>query len=102
MANQKMKEYDMNKDGNISEQDVAVQKEILVIENQDKRELQQRRMAWVAMLCMLVFTMTLFTPLISIERINALSDLLGMFYIAQAGIIATFFGSQAFMTVNKS
>jgi hypothetical protein len=85
-----------------SVEDLTMKEHEIEIENKDKREDQQRRMAWVAMISMLVCTALLFVPLVSAERIEALSDLLSMFYIAQAGIVATFFGSQAYMTVTKS
>ena len=96
------KEYDMDKDGDVTNEELSLRKEILDLENSDKRQDQQRRMVWIAMLSMLIFTMLLFTPWISPERIEAVSNLLGMFYIAQAGIVASFFGAQAFMSVNKS
>jgi hypothetical protein len=95
------KGHDMNGDGNVTSDDLALRKKILDLENNDKRQDQQRRMSWVAMAAMVIFTSMLFTPWISPERIEAVSNLLGMFYIAQAGIVASFFGAQAFMTVNK-
>lgn len=87
------KSYDYDGDGEITKKDL----DQVELENKDKKEDQQRRMAWVAMASMLIFTGILFTPIISIERLNMISDLLGMFYIAQAGIVATFFGSQAYL-----
>lgn len=72
------------------------------LENKDKKEDQQRRMAWVAMISMIVLTAALFLPIISPERIAALSNLISMFYIAQAGIVATFFGAQAYMSVTRN
>ena len=96
------KEYDMNNDGNVTSQDLAVKKKIVDLDNHDKRQGQQRRMAWVAMLSMVFFTLLMFTPFVSDQKIDSLSNLLSMFYIAQAGIVASFFGAQAFMTVNKS
>lgn len=85
--------YDTNGDGKISKSEF----EQVELENEDKKEDQQRRMAWIAMLSMLAFTGLLFTPLIDLERLRAISDLLSMFYIAQAGIVATFFGAQAYL-----
>lgn len=85
--------YDIDGDGKISKSEF----EQVELENEDKKEDQQRRMAWIAMLSMLVFTGLLFTPLIDLERLRAISDLLSMFYIAQAGIVATFFGAQAYL-----
>jgi hypothetical protein len=87
------KSYDYDGDGEITKSDLNQ----VELENRDKKEDQQRRMAWIAMLSMLVFTGLLFTPLIDLERLRAISDLLSMFYIAQAGIVATFFGAQAYL-----
>lgn len=72
------------------------------LENKDRKEDQLRQMAWAAMISMLMFTVALYLPIISTERLTALSDLLSMFYIAQAGIVATFFGSSAYMSRHVS
>lgn len=84
------------------EEDLAMKEAQIDLENRDKREDQQRRMAWIAMISMIVLTVFLFLPIVSPERIAALADLLSMFYIAQAGIVATFFGSQAYMSVTRN
>lgn len=84
------------------EEDLVMKEAQIELENKDKKEDQQRRMAWIAMISMIVLTMFLFLPIVSPERIAALSDLLSMFYIAQAGIVATFFGSQAYMSVTRT
>jgi hypothetical protein len=84
------------------EEDLAMKEAQIDLENRDKREDQQRRMAWIAMISMIVLTVFLFLPIVSPERIAALADLLSMFYIAQAGIVAAFFGSQAYMSVTRS
>lgn len=89
--------YDLNGDSKISKNEINEAESIIELENRDKKEDQQRRMAWIAMWSMLVFTAVLFTPFIDIERIKSLDNILGMFYIAQAGIVATFFGAQAYI-----
>jgi hypothetical protein len=90
--------HDYDGDGKISENDIKTKQELNEIENQDKKEDQQRRMAWLAMGSMVIFTALLYTPLVSIERMQAIDNILGMFYIAQAGVVATFFGSQAYLS----
>ena len=60
----------------------------------------QKRMSWIALLSMLVFTCVLFSPIVSDSRVSALADLLGLFYIAQASIIGFYFGAQAYMHKN--
>lgn len=89
---------DYDGDGQISENDIKTKQELIEIENQDKKEDQQRRMAWLAMGSMVIFTALLYTPLVSVERMQAIDNILGMFYIAQAGVVATFFGSQAYLS----
>ena len=87
---------DMNKDGIITEQELAYIK----AENEDKRQDQQRSMAKVAMASMVIVTCILLSPIISIERIEALTGIMTMFYMAQAGVVASFFGCAAYL--NKS
>ena len=36
-------------------------------------------------------------PLLSDARVNALADLLGLFYIAQTGVVAAYMGATAYM-----
>jgi len=87
-----MSKYDINRDGHMSEEEIK-------LENRDKKEDQQRRMAWVAMASMVVFTgFLLFTDIVPVDRVDALANALEMFYIAQAGIIATFFGTSAWVS----
>ena len=57
----------------------------------------QQKMAWIAMGSMLVFSLILFSPIISESRVSALSDLLGLFYIAQAGVVGAYMGTSAWM-----
>ena len=87
--------YDINKDGTVTDEELAKAKEMLELELKEEKFQQQERMAWCAMATMLVFTILLFSPIIPIGRVNALSDLLGLFYIAQAGVVGTYMGAQA-------
>lgn len=90
--------FDRDGDGTVTDQEMRVADHIIETENKDAKEDQLRRMAWVAMGSMVLFTAVLFSPLISIERLAALSSLLQMFYIAQAGVVATFFGASAYVS----
>tara|TARA_R110000782_G_scaffold10750_5_gene33268 strand:+ start:195 stop:455 length:261 start_codon:yes stop_codon:yes gene_type:complete len=66
-----------------------------------RKVLAQRRMATTALIVMTIFTAFLLTPLIPIDRINAISDLSGMFYITMGGIIAAYMGVAAWMEKKK-
>jgi len=45
-----------------------------------------------------VFSMILFSPMVSESRVAALADLLGLFYIAQAGVVGAYMGTTAWMS----
>jgi hypothetical protein len=101
-------DLDEDADGIISDEELMRAEKIAEIEalkaaekDRDAKEDQLRQMAWVAMISMLVFTIILFLPFLPVERIAALDNLLQMFYIAQAGIVASFFGSSAYMSKNS-
>jgi hypothetical protein len=97
----KYNQYDADGDGIVTDEEMAAAERIIELENKDKKEDQLRQMAWVAMLSMVVFTLILFFPIIDNDRVLALDNLLQMFYIAQAGVVATFFGSSAYMSRNQ-
>jgi hypothetical protein len=97
----KYEQFDMDGDGIVTDEEMAKAEQMIALENADKKEDQLRAMAWVAMLSMVAFTIILFLPIIDTDRVAALDNLLQMFYIAQAGVVATFFGSSAYMSRNQ-
>ena len=93
----KYNQFDVDGDGTVSDEEMKQAEHMIEFENKDKKEDQLRRMAWVAMLSMVFFTLILFSPLVEVARVSALASLLQMFYIAQAGVVATFFGASAYV-----
>lgn len=79
-------------------EDLELKKLRVELENQDKKSDQQRRMAWVAMIAVLIVTAIFMSPLMPDSRVSLLGDVLSMFYVTQAGIIAAFFGATAWMS----
>lgn len=90
--------FDRDGNGTVTDKEMSIADHIIETENKDAKEDQLRKMAWVAMGSMVLFTAVLFSPLVSEERLSALSSLLQMFYIAQAGVVATFFGASAYVS----
>jgi len=86
----------------MSDEEMARLKELSEMERADRKQLQQRYMAWSAIASMVVFTLLLFTPLVKESRVAALADLLGLFYIAQAGVVGAFMGMSAWMSQKAS
>jgi len=82
----------------VQEESLSVAKERLELELREEKADTQRRMAWTAMVSMLVFTIVLFSPLVSDARVSALADLLGLFYVAQASVVGAYMGITAWMS----
>jgi hypothetical protein len=92
-----MSKFDLDKDGKISEEELRIAREISDEERANRRQTNQRKMAWTALWTMIIFTLVLFSPIISDTRVEALADLLGLFYIAQASIVGAYMGMSAWM-----
>jgi|TARA_R100001163_G_C5044050_1_gene181620 hypothetical protein len=88
---------DLDNDGVVSDKELAVME---ALEKKEKME-AQKKMAWVAMVSMLVFTALVFLPIFPDTRIKALSDLFGLFYIGQAGVVGAYMGMTAYMSAKK-
>jgi|TARA_R110000764_G_scaffold136289_3_gene224198 hypothetical protein len=90
-------ELDRDGDGVVSDSELAA---LAAVEAAEKGD-AQRRMAWVAMGSMIVFTFAVFLPIFPDARIKALSDLFGLFYIGQAGVVGSYMGMTAYMAKGK-
>ena len=88
---------DLDNDGIVSDNELAV---VEALEKKEKME-AQKKMAWVAMISMIVFTALGFLPIFPDARIKALSDLFGLFYIGQAGVVGAYMGMTAYMSAKK-
>mgnify|MGYP000662637556 FL=1 len=90
---------DHNNDGQITSEDIDITKSLREIEMKNAKMETQKRMSWFCLIMIAVVTVFLFTPIISEARIDALSDILGLFYISCAGIVGAFVGVTAW--INK-
>ena len=82
----------------MTDEEIAREKEMVELELREEKADAQQRMAWLAMGSMLVFTTVLFLPVVPDSRVDALADLLGLFYIAQAGVVGAYMGVSAWMS----
>lgn len=69
----------------------------LELELREEKAETQRRMAWTAMISMIIVAILLFLPVFKDSRVDALSDLLGLFFIAMAGVVGAYMGTQAWI-----
>lgn len=94
-------EYDIDGDGVVSDSELATVKAIHETEAADEKSDAQRKMAWIAIVSMLVFTGLIFLPIFPDSRIKALADLFGLFYIGMAGVVGAYMGMTAYMAKGK-
>tara|TARA_R100000773_G_C4217938_1_gene116409 strand:- start:1938 stop:2270 length:333 start_codon:yes stop_codon:yes gene_type:complete len=94
----KYAEYDINNDGTVSDEEFEHMKQIKKTEYELRKQLAQRRMATYTLIGMGLFTAMMFMPFITIERIEALSDISNLFYISGAGIVGAYMGATAWMS----
>jgi len=90
--------YDMDGDGIVTDEELEHAKEIRETERDLRKSLAQLRMARFTLIGMGVFTAAMFTPWMSIERIEALSEISNLFYISGAGIVGAYMGTTAWMS----
>ena len=94
----KYAKYDLDQDCTVTDEEIERHQQLVELELREEKADSQKRMAWIAMLSMIIFSIFLMLPIMPDTRVNALSDLLGLFYIAQASIVAAYFGATAFMS----
>lgn len=89
---------DLDKDGKISKKDIETSNASLELELREEKADAHRKMAWTAIVSMIAVTIIVMSPSISDSRVQALGDLLGLFYIAMAGIVGAYMGVTAWMS----
>ena len=90
--------YDVDGDGIVSDEELAAVAKLEELGMQEEKADAQRRMAWVSLISMLVFTGFVFLPIFPDSRIQALADLFGLFYIGMAGVVGAYMGMTAYMS----
>ena len=90
--------FDLNQDGEVTAEEMEGATMMLELELKEEKSDAQRKMAWTSIASIIIFTIVLFTPLLKDSRVEALADLLGLFYVGQASIVGFYFGASAFMS----
>ncbi len=94
-------QYDLDGDGVVSDAELVAIKAIHEAETQEEKADAQRRMAWVSLIVMIIFTAAVFLPIFPDSRITALGSLFATFYIGMAGVVGAFMGMTAYMSAKK-
>ena len=91
--------YDLNKDNEITNDEIKLAKEIKENESRLRKNLGQLRMARYTLIGMGVFTAAQFV--IPIARVEALAEISSLFYISGAGIVGTYMGVSTWIDKDK-
>tara|TARA_B100001057_G_scaffold162470_1_gene163126 strand:- start:1250 stop:1582 length:333 start_codon:yes stop_codon:yes gene_type:complete len=88
---------DSNGDGIVSDQELQMRERMIRLENQDKKEDQQRYMVWFSAISVTIFIIVLMLPIVPLDRLNMLSSIASTWVISNMGIIGAFIASNAFV-----
>ena len=91
---------DTNGDGVVTDEELRLRERMIRLENQDKKEDQQRYMVWFSALAVTAYIAILMTPIVPLERLNHLSSIGSTWGISNMGIIGAFIASNAFVKKN--
>ena len=83
---------DADGDGVVSDQEFEMKQKLVLLENEDKKQDQQRYLVWFSALSVTVFIVVLMTPLIPMERIDHLSGIAEIWVLSNMGVIGSFIG----------
>ena len=91
-------EYDLNKDGDVTDNELTKSNELLELELREEKAQTQKFISYIALTSIVIVTAVLMSPIVTDSRVEALGNLLSMFYLAQASIIGFYFGATAYMS----
>ena len=92
---------DSDKNGITSDEEITAAEKIQALEERIRKSEAQEKMAWISLFGILLFTAVLFMPFVSIDKVAAIGEFIGMFYISLAGILAAYMGTQAWTLRKK-
>ena len=94
---------DTNGDGIVDDKEMAMRERMVLLENRDKKEDQQRHLVWLSALTVTTFIVVLMTPVVPIERIDHLSGIAEIWVLSNMGVIGSFIGfNQLAKMANKN
>tara|TARA_R110002074_G_scaffold84956_2_gene188140 strand:+ start:2736 stop:3056 length:321 start_codon:yes stop_codon:yes gene_type:complete len=97
-ADSEYDEYDLDGDGVVSDTELDKITKLEEMELKEEKADAQRRMAWVSIIVMIVFTAVIMIPgFIPETRVKLLGDLSSLFYISMAGIVGAYMGMTAYI-----
>ena len=99
----KYEHFDKDGDGVVTDEEFALEREMMRAENEDAKEDQIRRMAWFALWGMLIYPIGIVVAdIIGYETTGQLlADIAPTYFVAISALVASFFGAQAYTKVKN-
>ena len=89
-------QFDADGDGVVSDAEIARSERMIRIQNNDAKDDQIRKMAWVAIISLVgLIGLVLIPDLIPLSRLTTLQALLSTYTISVVGVVATFMATSA-------
>jgi Trk-type K+ transport system membrane component len=90
--------FDKDGDGIVTDEEFALEREMMRAENEDAKEDQIRKMAWFALMGMLLYPAgILVTSILGYDHAAELiADIAPTYFVAISALVAAFFGAQAY------
>ena len=90
-------DFDVDGDGVVSDEEIAMSKEMMRLENEDKKADAQRNMAWFALFGMLLYPFAVvIANLVGLEAApKILGDMAPTYFVSVAAIVAAFYAKEA-------
>ena len=94
----KYAEFDVDGDGIVSDEELAMSKEMMRLENEDKKADAQRNMAWFALFGMLLYPFAVvIASWIGLDGAGEiLGDMAPTYFVSVAAIVAAFYAKETF------
>ena len=86
----KFEKLDTNGDGIVSDEEFEMREKLILLENRDKKEDQQRYLVWFSALSVTAFIVILMFPIVPLDRVDHLSSIASTWVISNMGIIGSF------------
>jgi hypothetical protein len=90
-------QFDSDGDGVVTDSELARSERILMIDNLDKMQDQQRVMAWAALIAPPFIIAYMASELVTLEKVNALNGLATTYCAAMGTIVVAFMAAQAYI-----
>jgi len=93
----KYEHFDHDGDGVVTDEEFALEREMMKADNEDKKEDQIRRMAWFALWGMLLYPVGIFVAdMVGYETTGRLlADIAPTYFVAISALVGAFFGAEA-------